>query len=115
MKLPQLRFYLTSMPKLVEHIEIAPGDRRLIRIGHPVPAFGARAVHERVLVGDAERLGVIAVLRLDVAKLDVAVQPAPHGHEPVAVLHGANGVSDQNANTGKRARKDETLQRLEEI
>src|SRR5690606_34438103 len=103
------------MPELVEHLEIAARDRGLVGIGHTLPALGPRAIDERMVVGDAERFGMVAVLRLDVPELDVAVEPPAHRYEPVAVLHRAAGIGDENAHSREGARENESLQRLEKV
>src|SRR5690606_8158131 len=69
--LPQLGLDLAGVPDRVETAQVKPGDGGLVRIRHAVPALGARAIDERVLVGDEKRFVAVAEFRLGVAELDV--------------------------------------------
>src|SRR5690606_12698236 len=64
--LPQLWLDVAGAPDSVEAVQVKARDGGLVRIGHAVPALGAGAVDERVLVGDEEGLVAVAKFRLRV-------------------------------------------------
>ena len=95
--------------------QVDPRDGRLVGVRHAFPAVVARAIDERVLVGDAERIRMRAVLGLHIAELDVAVQPPPHRDEAAAGLDHTVRFVNEHAHARECAREDELLQRLEEV
>ena len=102
-------------PNLVEDVEVAPGDGRLVRVGDALPAVRVRAEYQRIVVDDHEGFIVIPVILVDVPELHEAAQPAPEIDETIAVPKRPVGVRDQDPDARVAARKAQVLDRIDEL
>src|SRR5487761_372560 len=78
-----------GIPDLIEFLQVQARDRRIVDVRDAVPGIGAHAVDDGPVVRDEIGRGSLAGLRRDVADVDAAREPPPHGHEAVAVAHDA--------------------------
>ena len=102
-----------GVPDLVEFLQVQPRGGRVVDIGDAVPGVGAHAVDDRAVIGDQIGGGALRRLRGDVADVDAARQPPPHGDEAVAVAHDAARLGEQHAHLGEAARQHEVLDDFE--